>query len=657
MSGTSQHGGAEADTASPLHHRVAVVARQTLGRAVQGARRAGRARLGFGAVLVVALTILTWPVTSVMPSAGLDNSWQAGLSLAVARGLVFGRQIVFTYGPLGLVTEPRAVTGGILLVGLLGAAAMQLALVAVVLRSLRRRFSWPIAALITLLGVSIIVSVSSGLPPLDEIAFGLVAIALAQPPARARQAARTLALAGGVLAGLALLVKFNDGIGAATIVAVGLLGGVSRRRHLAIGALAFVLTTAIIWLALGEPLGALPDYVRTGISIVEGYVDAMGYNLLGATGQWELLVVILSAVVLAAAAWSSLIDAPLRRRVSLAGCVLLVHYFVAREMFVRYDAGHAAALALLLAVPLTIPWRRGQLVTGAAIATGLAVASLAAFGADGLPIGSVFEPGARASALVSDVNTVTSPQAAIAADTHDLQLVEAVPLAIVGDLDNHCVNTEPVEVSAILAYPQWRWCPIGVMQSYAAYTTELDNLDAAGYANARTGPDRVLRQNAAIDGRNPTWESPAAMLSLLCHFKEIGRGGQWQALARIPDRCGTPRLLGTEHSDAGDVVHVPPAPPGEVLVAQIHGLQIHRLERLKTLFARAADRSVVINGAVTFRVVPDTLTDGLILDVPRYADYAAPFSFNLAVSTIEAEINQAPAAVSVTFEAVPIRRA
>jgi hypothetical protein len=660
MSDSSQHGAAETGTAPPPRRRVAavpLVARRALGRAVQGARRARHAQLGVGAVLVVALTVLTWPVTSVTPAAGLDNSWQAGLSLALARGLVFGRQVVFTYGPLGLVTEPRAVTGGTLVLGLLGAAAMQLALVAVVLRSLRRRFSWPIAALIALVGVSIIVSVSAGLPPLDEIAFGLVAIALAQPPARARAAARTLALAGGVLAGLALLVKFNDGIGAATIVAVGLLGSVSRRRHLAIAALAFLLTTTIAWLALGEPLAALPDYIRTGISIVEGYVDAMGYNLLGATGQWELLVVIASAIVLAAAAWSSLADAPLRRRVSLAACVVLVHYFVAREMFVRYDAGHAAALALLLAVPLTIPWRRGQLVTGVAIATGLAVASLAAFGAEGLAIGSVFEPGTRLSALVSDVNTAVSPQGAIASDSHDLQLIEAVPLSIVGALDGHCVDTEPVEVSAIVAYPHWRWCPIGVMQSYAAYTTKLDNLDAAGYANARRGPDRVLRQNAAIDGRNPTWESPAAMLSLLCHFKEIGRGGQWQALARIPDRCGKPRLLGTVHSDAGDVVHVPPAPPGDVLVAQIHGLQVHNGERLKTLFTRAADRSLAINDAVTFRVVPDTLTDGLILDVPRYADYRAPFNFSLDVGTIEAEINQVPVTASVTFEAVPIRRA
>ena len=125
---------------------------------------------------VAALALFTWPVASLTPTAGLDNSWAVGLSLALARGIVFGRQVVFTFGPLGLVTAPRAVTSGTLLLGLLGAAAIQLALVAVVLHTLRRRLPWPIAVLITLCGVSIIVA--AGVPPLDEIAFGAVAITL-----------------------------------------------------------------------------------------------------------------------------------------------------------------------------------------------------------------------------------------------------------------------------------------------------------------------------------------------------------------------------------------------------------------------------------------------------------------------------------------------
>ena len=133
-----------------------------------------------------------------------------------------------------------------------------------------------------------------------------------------------------------------------------------------------------------------------------------------------------------------------------------------------------------------------------------------------------------------------SPQNAIALGTDNIRDGDAVPAAIVGQLTNHCVSVD-TEISVIFAYPQWRWCPIGAMQSYVAYTTRLDNLDAAAYANARSGPDRVLRQvNSTIDERNPIWDPPAAMLSLLCHFKEIYAAGQWQALARSPIDVAAP---------------------------------------------------------------------------------------------------------------------
>src|ERR1035438_7133838 len=35
------------------------------------------------------------------PDVGLDPSWQLSLQLAAADGKVFGREFVFTYGPLG----------------------------------------------------------------------------------------------------------------------------------------------------------------------------------------------------------------------------------------------------------------------------------------------------------------------------------------------------------------------------------------------------------------------------------------------------------------------------------------------------------------------------------------------------------------------------
>jgi len=40
--------------------------------------------------------------------------------------------------------------------------------------------------------------------------------------------------------------------------------------------------------------------------------------------------------------------------------------------------------------------------------------------------------------------------------------------------------------------------------------------------------------------------------------------------------------------------------------------------------------------------------------VPAYADYAAPFSFNLATNSIEAEVNGIPVPITVKLWSVPI---
>jgi hypothetical protein len=42
------------------------------------------------------------------PSAGIDPSWVEGLYMAAERGLDFGTQIVFSFGPLGFLDFPGA---------------------------------------------------------------------------------------------------------------------------------------------------------------------------------------------------------------------------------------------------------------------------------------------------------------------------------------------------------------------------------------------------------------------------------------------------------------------------------------------------------------------------------------------------------------------
>ena len=325
--------------------------------------------------LVGLLTALSWPFTNILGGPGLDNSWEVGLDLAVAHGLAFGQQAIFTYGPLGFSFFPVAITPGTFLAAWVLGGLVQVALVAVLLANLRRRLGLLAASLLTLLAASLVGWVEA--EPLTAIAFGLVALTLTTPAHRAARAFRVLAIGGGVLAGFALLVKLNDGVAASAIVALGLLGGDTRRRNLAVAGASLLGTLLTLWLLVGEPLGALPDYLRNGYEVIGGYVEAMGHNEIGPSGEWQVWLVLGSALALGVGAWRALSINRLRRRAALASAVVLVHYFLAREIFVRYDGGHIVFLGLLVAVALMIPWTRAQRASGLALACLIAVAVFA----------------------------------------------------------------------------------------------------------------------------------------------------------------------------------------------------------------------------------------------------------------------------------------
>jgi hypothetical protein len=602
--------------------------------------------------LVGLLTILSWPFTNILGAPGLDSSWEVGLQMAVAHGLVFGQQVVFTYGPLGFSYFPTAITPGTFLLGEALGGLIQIAVVTVLLANVRRTMGLPAAIALTLIAASILGFTEA--EPLTVIAFGLVALALTAPAPRAQRAFRMLAIGGGVLAGYALLVKLNDGVAAGAIVTVGLLGGEDRRRNLVRAGASLLSTLLVLWLLVGEPLGALPDYLRNSYQVVAGYVEAMGHNEIG-SHSWHMWLVLGSALALSVGAWRALDTSRLRRRAALVGAVLLVHYFLAREIFVRYDPGHLIFLALLVPVALMIPWRRAQRATGVALACMFALTSLLA---SQLSVGAVVNPLGDAHRLVDQARDVLHPGALIAEGRKDVRGADGIPRSIVLALRGHCVTAEPDEIAAVWAHPKWRWCPLPVFQSYAAYTPRLDRLNAAAYADARHGPDRVLRQvDQAIDGQNPIWESPAAALSMLCHFTEIEHSGEWQALARVPDRCGKPYTLAVIHSSLRRTIALPSVPEDAVMVAAIDGIQVAGWERLETLLLRAQPRYVEVNGKseLTFRVAPGTADDGLILWVPQYADYAAPFNLNMDPHTLRVTVDgHSSGAITVRLYAVPI---
>src|SRR3979490_2751051 len=66
---------------------VATAASQTIGQ------------LLFSVLLLITTICVFVPFSPSMPGEGLDPSWAFGMNQAVAQGLAFGRDIIFTFGP------------------------------------------------------------------------------------------------------------------------------------------------------------------------------------------------------------------------------------------------------------------------------------------------------------------------------------------------------------------------------------------------------------------------------------------------------------------------------------------------------------------------------------------------------------------------------
>src|SRR6185295_18760566 len=146
------------------------------------------------------------------------------------------------------------------------------------------------------------------------------------------------------------------------------------------------------------------------------------------------------------------------------------------------------------------------------------------------------------------------------------------------------------------------WAPLPVFQQYSAYTEGLDKLNAAKLESS-TAPDFILWENTTIydpnsinypgtiDARWPAFESPAEMVQMFCRYRTVSWDNHWAILRRAPDRCGSPRNLGTIETANGESVRMPRTRPNEALLVSVHGLAIEGLgDRLRTMLLHAQNR-------------------------------------------------------------------
>jgi hypothetical protein len=597
------------------------------------------------------VAIATWNVTFGVPTPGLDLSWDAGMHMAAHLGLDFGRQIIWTYGPLAFLQLPATYYSGMAALGFCWQAFLLVAYCVSLIWALRRAFNAPVAIAVTFVTVLALPNTFIVLVP--PAVWCLAALAEHPPPF----APRLVSVGGAAFGAVECLVRLSWGPTILLMSAATLLALPDRRRELPIFAGTAATVFAILWFAAGQGIGNFPDFVSSAAQVVGGYSEAMG---LDHAPRRYIPIAIATAVLLVG---SSVLACRLGRSRVAAGVVMALPAFaIYKEAVVRYEETHVAvffatAAPLLMAVP-----RRGRFRP-------ISIPALLAVGAVALHtvpsnVYRNFNPITHVKSFATEVRTLAS-----ADRRNDIIDRARFSMAVQYRLDpktlallkDHGVHVDPWEAGVVWALGL-DWKPLPVFQDYQAYTEELD-AENAGFLRSPTGPERILRENApavqpefstaAIDGRYPTWDPPEAAIAMLCNFSPLHTTSRWQVLGRAADRCGQPRLMETVRSEYGRSVAVPGAAADEMVFAKIHGAGVSGLERLRTFLFRATFRRVRVNDRTLWRLVPGTAADGLIMSIPETADFPGR-GFTLSPGVHTFSVLGKPGSLTIDFYAMPI---
>jgi hypothetical protein len=606
------------------------------------------------AACVVAVAMVAWPIDTVRPRVDSEGGWLAALAYAAQHRLQFGDQIAFSYGPLGFLTaHPYLYYPGLFVLSWLFAVLIQLLLAGVVVTALRRSLPLPLAAVIAAVALSLVIE--------PALALGVVASALlltTPPPPRA-WIGRVHTAGLGALTGILLLGKLNQGFELVLLASIALAATARRRDALAFVS-ALLATVVVCWFATGQTLADAWPYARNGAEVILGYAEAMSAS--DPAYRWTYpAAVALVALTLGLAIDGGRMLAPRRRWALVALCV--VHSaFAFKEGFIRHDAGHLLVFfGELLVLIAVLPVRRSR-APALVAALAAAVAAYAFVGGGQLFIRTL-DPYANVAAMAAQAQLVasaphrdrlTAQVRADVASTYGIapELVEAV--------GGRTVMLWPFAYGDVAYAYGLHLRPLPALEPYAAYTPALDRLGAELLASTRA-PARMLRVTPAVagglDGRHPSFETPAATLAFLCRYRQIAVRPPWQLLARAGDRCGRARTLGTTVARWGAQVSVPPPQrPGSLVLVHISGTEPHGLEQIEGLLLRPPARWIELGG-VRYRLVAATAAEGLLLAVPRGLDYPAPFKVapNPSRIAVGRDGGQPGGRIAYRFEEVPLR--
>jgi hypothetical protein len=458
-------------------------------------------------------------VSLLQPSAevwaSLDTSWVLALSYVSLKQLQWGTEFVFTYGPLSFLST-RVGWGQHFWSIVLFDVFVFLNFSLIFYFSIRKA---PHRWLALLLVLSCIVFLPNYLGPgvsLALLAFLVFWIRLSlDTPKHLYFAIQTLILF------LLFFIKFNTGLISFVLFYAGLIylmitQAGSRRRLL----IWFATPLILIWLGAVLLNVAFVNYIFNGLQMVTGFNDIMHVEL------QDVQILVFSAIILGLCVIFLLSKAYYAnawlKPLTVVVLFSVPAYVLYKQAFVRADAGHIfdffTYLPLFVLVIPDFARHRYRIIPPAIIIMVIALSAWQYSKYGRLNFNYSIELDKKGYAAGASTFKGKSP----AFEYSNFLLPDSIR-KIIG---NSTVDVYPWNIQLLLEN-RLNYSPRPVIQSYTAYTPELEELNFKHY-NSDNAPDFVLYDFVSIDNRYPLFDEPKVNLVLLKNYKVVdtlsGRG-------------------------------------------------------------------------------------------------------------------------------------
>lgn len=452
--------------------------------------------------LAIAVISVLVPFTPIMPSSGLDPSWVLGMNQSYSQGLVFGKDVIFTFGPYSSIYTKafHPETDSLMIFGSLYLAAM---FCYVAYQNLKNSKIY-----VVILFIAVISAVLYSRDVLLFLYPFMVAIYILDKLYGELDEVGAWSEFEWVMLlsafGLLPLIKGSIIFLCAAIIFLGAVMMLIARRNISAFILCIspVVSLLLFWAISGQPLDAIPQYFISMMPIISGYTEAMAVN--GRSAEVYLYIVT-SLVILVGLFISG--GGGYLKKIYLLVVTGLILFLAFKAGFVRHD-GHAinAALTLLLVCLLLARYLNGMklyailflsFTTWFVIHENYHKVSVQILSKNFVNTYEEFWSGVVKRVInPNGLNREYEKRLSEIALNFNIRKIE-------GSVDVYSYDQANLIASGN------NWSPRPILQSYSVYTPELSRKNS-DYLKGSGAPDVLLIKIQPIDGRLPSLEDGAS---------------------------------------------------------------------------------------------------------------------------------------------------